>query len=82
MRERKERFPSSLLARARSRALIPFPILFERLPRRLGIAQQKPLAEENISTHTVFFLSLCSLFSLTVMKTIEIIEYQPLFEST
>ena len=28
-------FPSSLLPRARSRALIPFPFPFERLPRRL-----------------------------------------------
>ena len=27
-------FPSSLLPRARSRALIPFPFPFERLPRR------------------------------------------------
>ena len=30
-------FPSSLLPRAWSRALIPFPFLFERLPRRLLI---------------------------------------------
>ena len=29
-------FPSSLLPRARSRALIPFPFPFERLPRRLS----------------------------------------------
>ena len=29
-------FPSSLLPRARSRALIHFPFPFERLPRRLG----------------------------------------------
>ena len=29
-------FPSSLLPRAWSRALIPFPFPFERLPRRLG----------------------------------------------
>ena len=28
-------FPSSLLPRARSRALIPFPFPFERLPHRL-----------------------------------------------
>ena len=28
-------FPSSILPRARSRALIPFPFPFERLPRRL-----------------------------------------------
>ena len=30
-------FPSSLLPRAWSRALIPFPFPFERLPRRLHI---------------------------------------------
>ena len=29
-------FPSSLLPSARSRALIPFPFPFERLPRRLA----------------------------------------------
>ena len=31
--------PSSLLPRARSRALIPFPFPFERLPRRLSFSQ-------------------------------------------
>ena len=35
-RGRKERkFPSSLLPRVWSRALIPFPFPFQRLPRRL-----------------------------------------------
>ena len=82
MRGRKERFPSSLLPRARSRALIPFPFPFERLPRGLGIAQQKPLPTGKYRYPHSVFLSLYSLFSLTGMKTIEIIEYQPLFEST
>ena len=35
-------FPSSLLSRAWSRALIPFPFPFERLPRRLLRADLSP----------------------------------------
>ena len=38
-------FPSSLLPRAWSRALIPFPFPFERLPRRLGAQQSRRLRE-------------------------------------
>ena len=39
-------FPSSLLPRAWSRALILFPFLFERLPRRLGASGNAFLREE------------------------------------
>ena len=35
----KGKEPSSLLPRARSRALIPFPFPFERLPRRLPLSK-------------------------------------------
>ena len=75
----REKGKVPLFPRARSRALNPFPFPFERLPLRPN--KNHPL-QENISTHTVFFPSLCSLFSLTVMETIEIIEYQPLFDLT
>ena len=38
-------FPSSLLPRARSRALIPFPFPFDCLPRRLLATGSTPLLE-------------------------------------
>ena len=48
----EEKFPSSLLPRARSRALIHYPFPFERLPRRLtadkrSFSKYEPLQHSN-----------------------------------
>ena len=70
-RERNARgFPSSLLPRAWSRALIPFPFPFERLPRRLEFYEtcKKPI--NRVSNHILVFwtsLKICTLHLLGIL---------------
>ena len=55
--------PSSLLPRAWSRALIPFPFPFERLPRRLEVFRFQIFSCEDLQS-----AFLCSLFCSICMS--------------